>query len=248
MFSSKKLLYLALASSLVSQTQYLSSACQESQDIQATIRKYNHDTDCKCVKKIIQDNYKHLYHNVLSDIGQGTNQLISDCLQNRYKTHWVLIHENKVVGFIVFYQEYFDDQEYSLENKLTGYIELLAVDQEYRGKGFGKMLLNRAQEELLNAGRTVFVLNCHNKDSFGFYEKCGFRLIDQEVFEGQYITWYTWYKEDTSCHALFKRFRHSLFTAKNRDAMLGGLVIIYLSYSCWCWSKKNCMSKLWRYA
>ncbi len=250
MFSSKKLLYLAVASSLISQTQYLISA-QEHKDSQATTRRYEQQTDLEQVTKIIENNYQHLYYTKQKiDKEEATIILIENCLHDQMKTAWVLIFEDKVAGFIVFQQKYFYGGKFSLANEFTGYIELLAVDQEHRGKGFGKMLMDRAQEELKKAGQTSFVLNCHNQESFGFYKKCGFQLLNKNPQPGQ---WTTWYKEDTSSwQASFKRFRRSLsslVTSKPVTAMLGGMIsglALYLCYSRL--PKNNCISRLWRSA
>ena len=244
MFSSKKLLYLALASSLVGQTHQLISACQDSKDTQATIRKYNHKTDLNPVKEIIAADYQHLSYNAPKDVDHGVSNLIRSCFLNRIKTPLVLIYENEVVGFIVFQQKYFNGYQYSLQSEVMGYIELLAINQKYRGKGFGKMLVNKAQEELQNTGQTSLILNCINQESFGFYKKCGFQPLDKNPSPGQYTTWY---KEDKlSLLRSIQRTLSYLVPKKPVTVMLAVLTIAYLSYSYW--SKKNCISKLWRFA
>lgn len=67
-----------------------------------------------------------------------------------------------------------------LNRKITGFIgvsgnhlELLFIDADSRGKGYGKVLLNYAIEHL---GIATLDVNEQNKQAFTFYKKMGFRI------------------------------------------------------------------------
>lgn len=57
----------------------------------------------------------------------------------------------------------------------------LAVDNEYRGKGFGKMLLEKIESDIKShAGRGIYI-ETSNKEQYtptiAFYEKCNYQQI-----------------------------------------------------------------------
>jgi len=69
------------------------------------------------------------------------------------------------------------------EEKL--FISKIYLKAETRGKGFGKLLLNRAIEIAKQNQKTSIYLNVNkeNKGSIGFYEANGFHKIDEGVFD-----------------------------------------------------------------
>lgn len=65
------------------------------------------------------------------------------------------------------------------------YISKIYLKAETRGKGFGKLLLNRAIELAKQNDKNSIYLNVnkYNTDSISFYERMGFVKIDEGVFD-----------------------------------------------------------------
>ncbi len=232
MLFARRLLCFALAGVLVSQTHHIISACQFPKESLVTIRKYSQETDVYRVSHIIKDNYQHLLcsEGKQKERKNASYTLISECLHAQKNSSLVLLVTGEIAGFVVFRPEIFKDLQCPLRDQWKGYIQLIAVDKKYRKRGFGKMLLESAQEKLQEAGHASFFLHSHNQDSFSFYRRCGFQLLDQQVSPGQCTTWYKKNEPNSSWHHVL----HSLSSAvqmKPSITLLSVLVIAYLSYS-----------------
>lgn len=59
-----------------------------------------------------------------------------------------------------------------------GYIQKLVVDKNYRGKGIGKRLIEKAIKKLKELGTLYIPINCE-AENIGFYEKVGFKKSNQ---------------------------------------------------------------------
>lgn len=66
------------------------------------------------------------------------------------------------------------------ENLSMGYISNLAVYKKYRGKGYGKLLLNLSIEKIIEAGLETATLHVvgTNESALNLYKKAGFREYD----------------------------------------------------------------------
>ena len=104
-------------------------------------------------KEITKEDFEKWY-----DLSFGQNALI-----------YVLLKEDKIVGtgkLLI---------EYKFNNNLTimGHIEDIVVNKDYRGMGFGQIIV----KYLVNIGKEKgcykIILSCNDK-YLGFYEKCGF--------------------------------------------------------------------------
>lgn len=86
----------------------------------------------------------------------------------------MLMDKDNPVGYLVCKFE---------EEKL--YISKIYLKAETRGKGFGKLLLNRAIElAKLNHKKYIYLnVNKENTGSIGFYKRNGFKKIDEGVFD-----------------------------------------------------------------
>lgn len=86
----------------------------------------------------------------------------------------ILMDKENPVGYLVCKIE---------EEKL--FISKIYLKAETRGKGFGKLLLNRAIELAKHNQKESIYLNVNkeNKGSIGFYERNGFEKIDEGVFD-----------------------------------------------------------------
>jgi ribosomal-protein-alanine N-acetyltransferase len=68
-----------------------------------------------------------------------------------------------------------------METKTKGRLLFLAVDQDFRGKGYGKILAHRAMKELFNMGADHIALwtRVSNLPAQKIYREIGFK----EIFE-----------------------------------------------------------------
>ncbi len=85
--------------------------------------------------------------------------------------------EKKVAGFIAFSTyEWFDGK--------WGYIDDFAILKEYRGRGIGKMLMKKVEEDLRKAKVKVIDLRVHKKaKAFNMYKKLKYKengYVDME--------------------------------------------------------------------
>ena len=94
-------------------------------------------------------------------------------------------YNNETIGYSVFFIE-----------KGAGYIESIAVNNNYRGKGFGKQALLFIIEQL--KGKGIKIINLHvrtdNKEAISLYEKIGFiknGTVDDIYTDGANAYFYT---------------------------------------------------------
>lgn len=81
---------------------------------------------------------------------------------------FVAEHMGKVIGYIIC--SYVEDY---------GHIVSLAVRPEYRGRGVGRKLLEKAEETLRNRGVRIIILEVavSNKIAYSLYRKMGYRVV-----------------------------------------------------------------------
>jgi ribosomal protein S18 acetylase RimI-like enzyme len=86
----------------------------------------------------------------------------------------ILIENEKPIGYLVC----------KIESEKV-YISKIYLKVETRGKGLGKILLNRAVEIAKENNKKSIYLNVNklNSDSIAFYKRNGFQKIDEGVFE-----------------------------------------------------------------
>ena len=66
------------------------------------------------------------------------------------------------------------------------WIENVAVQPEHQGRGFGRLLLARAEHQALEAGRREIRLltNAAFESNVTLYEKAGYAVVNREPFMG----------------------------------------------------------------
>ena len=73
-----------------------------------------------------------------------------------------------------------------IENKIihniskVAHIEDIVADSKFRGKGYGKMMIEYLIEKAKEHQVYKIILNCSD-ENIKFYEKCGFKLKDNEM-------------------------------------------------------------------
>ena len=82
---------------------------------------------------------------------------------------YVAIENEKIVGFIFFYE-----YDWSIGKK--GYIDELGVLKEFRGRGISSSLMNHAEKDLKKDGAKEVSLNVYtNAKAYKIYKKRGYR-------------------------------------------------------------------------
>jgi len=94
------------------------------------------------------------------------------------KEIYVIQHENEIAGFVIL----------QMEGTFKGYIQTICIDEDFRGKGFGKKLLAFCEERILKVSPNIFIcVSSFNKGAIKLYYDFGFKLIgelDNFVKEG----------------------------------------------------------------
>ena len=105
---------------------------------------------------------------------------IRSVLGNSRHTAFVAIHENKIIGWI--------GAAEALQIESAPFCEIrgLVVDEKYRGKGVGKLLIEKVKQWSKESGNTTLRLrtNMIRKEAHLFYQHLGFKEVkEQKVFE-----------------------------------------------------------------
>ena len=101
-------------------------------------------------------------------------------LSNKDHDAFVAVHENQVVGWI--------GVAHTIMIEMTPYCEIngLVINEKYRGKGIGKLLIERAKQWGKEKGNTTIRLRCNvkRKETHLFYQHLGFiETKEQKNFE-----------------------------------------------------------------
>lgn len=65
------------------------------------------------------------------------------------------------------------------DGELTAYVHYLLVNPNYQGKGIGQTLVEKMKENYITY--LYFILISENKETIGFYEKCGLKVMDGAI-------------------------------------------------------------------
>lgn len=78
--------------------------------------------------------------------------------------------ENAIAGFIIL----------QTTGTFSGYIQTICVDEAYRGRGLGKMLLKYSEARILKYSPNVFIcVSSFNKGAIKLYYEFGFKLVGE---------------------------------------------------------------------
>jgi ribosomal protein S18 acetylase RimI-like enzyme len=122
-------------------------------------------------KDSLEKLYKKLYpQNPVYDLSNGIFQAKNLLLG--------LEEEGNLIGFLqgVFFH---------VSGRDECYINDLIIDDEYRGKGYGRQLVMAAEAEFRQMGGSYIFIFTDFEDQtenpVGFYEKCGYKIIQSPV-------------------------------------------------------------------
>ncbi len=138
-----------------------------------TIR-YAEEKDCGLILKFIRELAAYEY--MLDDV-VATEELLREWLFKKQKAEVILACEDgKEVGFALFFQNFS-----TFLGRGGIYLEDLFVMPEYRGKGYGKMLLKKLARIAMERGCGRLEWSCldWNKPSIDFYLSLGAEAMDK---------------------------------------------------------------------
>lgn len=86
------------------------------------------------------------------------------------KEIYVIQYENEIAGFVIL----------QIGGTFKGYIQTICVGEDYRGKGFGKKLLEFCEERILKISPNIFIcVSSFNEGAIRLYYEFGFKLIGE---------------------------------------------------------------------
>jgi GNAT superfamily N-acetyltransferase len=107
---------------------------------------------------------------------QQTLQNIHAVLESKDHTAFVAVTDNKIIGWIGAAQ--------SIMLEIMPHCEIngLVIDENYRGKGVGRLLVERVKQWAKEKGNDTLTLRCNVKrtDAHLFYEHLGFKETKQQ--------------------------------------------------------------------
>jgi ribosomal-protein-alanine N-acetyltransferase len=94
------------------------------------------------------------------------------------KEIYVIRFHDEIIGFVII----------QISGTFAGYIQTICISKDYRGKGYGKKLLQFCEERILRISPNVFIcVSSFNKGAIRLYYDFGFKLVgelDNFVKEG----------------------------------------------------------------
>jgi GNAT superfamily N-acetyltransferase len=107
---------------------------------------------------------------------EQTLQNINTVLQSKDHTAFVAQHEHKVVGWIG------AAQAFMIEVLPHCEINGLVIDEHYRGRGIGKLMIEKVKQWAKEKGNDKIGLRCNVKrtEAHLFYEHLGFAEVKQQ--------------------------------------------------------------------
>jgi len=123
------------------------------------------------------DQYRIFYHKD-SDIPAAEN-FLKERIENKDSELFVVENEGKLVGFVQLYPLFS-----STRMKRYWLLNDLFVNENYRGKGFSKQLIDEAKELAKSTNSAGILLETGKSNDIGnqLYPACGFDLYDDVNF------------------------------------------------------------------
>ena len=143
---------------------------------------------------------EYLFHDLVP--GRSAMQLLSDGLQqdifpHTFRSSIVAISDQKIVGMALSYPAQFHCITNELENFLpedrlerfrdfyssrvegSYFLDAMSVDEDYRGKGIGKTLLDQTKDKARTEGFTELslIVFADNTTAINLYEQSGFKRV-----------------------------------------------------------------------
>jgi len=129
------------------------------------------------------DQYRVFYHKE-SDI-PAAEKFITERIENKDSQIFVAENEGKLVGFVQLYPLFS-----STRMKRYWLLNDLYVNEDYRGKGYSKALIEEAKQMAKSTDACGILLETGKSNDIGnqLYPACGFQIYDQ-------VNFYEWTNE-----------------------------------------------------
>lgn len=153
----------------------VSKSCSET-----GVYEYNAEIDKEFIVNMFKNHWYWLVSGTSNDFSPEymlENRAIANRPESKGTLEIKVYHvESKPVGFIAYFMKKFHQ----------GYILFLAVDENYRNKGYAKELMNYAIQDLKNHGAYLInlVTRTSNLSARSVYKKTGFEQIEDD---GQFV-------------------------------------------------------------
>ena len=99
-------------------------------------------------------------------------EVAKDLTDNAYISYLAL-EEDRIVGFMSLVKELVYERMI---------LDLIQVDQDFRGRGIGRMLWEKAVEEArLNGARELYISACPSEETIHFYKAMGAEVTDNPI-------------------------------------------------------------------
>ncbi|WP_426278951.1 GNAT family N-acetyltransferase [Chryseobacterium sp. S-02] len=123
------------------------------------------------------DQYRFFYHKT-SNV-QAAENFLKERIQNKDSEIFVAENENKLVAFVQLYPLFL-----STRMKRYWLLNDLYVNENYRGKGFSKELIEEAKELARSTDACGVLLETGKSNDIGnqLYPSCGFEIYDEVNF------------------------------------------------------------------
>ena len=102
-------------------------------------------------------------------LGLGYEQCLK-AFEGPFKETHLMKTGNEIIGFVII----------QTQGSFKGYIQTLAIDEAYRGAGYGTQLLQFCEDRILKYSPNIFIcVSSFNHGAIKLYTKFGFELIGE---------------------------------------------------------------------
>jgi len=102
-------------------------------------------------------------------IGMDYGQCLK-AFEGAFREVHILKKGDEIIGFVIIQPE----------GSFKGYIQTLAVNESYRGLGYGTKLLHYCEDRILQYSPNIFIcVSAFNQGAFNLYTKFGFKQIGE---------------------------------------------------------------------
>ncbi len=102
-------------------------------------------------------------------LGMDTTQCLKS-FEGTFREVYLLKNESEILGFVIMQPK----------GTFKGYIQTVAVHENYRGEGYGTLLLQFCEKHILRYSPNIFIcVSSFNQKALQLYIKFGFELVGE---------------------------------------------------------------------
>lgn len=136
--------------------------------------KFAEEKDIEIIFSFIKELAK--YEKLQNEVTATKEMLREQLFEKKYAEVLLARLDNKVIGFALFFHNFS-----TFMGKSGLYLEDLFVKEDFRGKGYGKIILQFLAKLALerNCGRLEWSVLDWNQEAIDFYKSLGARMMDE---------------------------------------------------------------------